>query len=76
MPTNPGDVDFYTPEEKREMLRKAVPPSTPSAWSSFKDSIAVTVGSTLLVGTWIVTALVVLVVGVAIVKWAIEELAR
>jgi hypothetical protein len=76
MPLDDGDVDFYTPEEKREMLREAFPPSKPSAWSSFKESVAYTAGSVMLIGVWIVTALVVLVVGIAVVKWAIEELAK
>ena len=76
MPLDDGDVDFYTPEEKREMLREAFPPSKPSAWNSFKESVAGTAGSVLLIGVWIVTALVVLVVGIAVVEWAIEELAK
>jgi hypothetical protein len=76
MPQDDGDVDFYTPEQKRELLREAFPSSKPSAWSSFKETLAHTAGSVMLIGAWIVTALVVLVVGIAAVKWAIEELAK
>ncbi|MGA8152750.1 MAG: hypothetical protein WB952_17505 [Terriglobales bacterium] len=76
MPANRGDVDFYTPEEKREMLQKAGPHSSPSAWSSFKDSVTFTAAGALWIGTWIVTVAIVLIVGVAVVKWAIEELAK
>ena len=76
MPQDDGDIDFYTPEQKRELLREAFPPSRPSAWGSFKQTVAHTVGSVMLISVWIVTALVVLVVGIAAVKWAIEELAK
>ena len=76
MPTDPNDVDFYTPEQRREMLEKIAPVGRPSAWSSFKDSIAIPIGVSLWIGVWIITILVALVVGIAIVKWAFEELAK
>jgi hypothetical protein len=47
-----------------------------SAWDSFKDGIALVVGGTMLIGTWIVIALIALVVGLAVVKWAVEELVK
>lgn len=77
MARDPGDVDFYTPEEKREMERKTYASKSPlSAWDSLKDGVALIVGGTLMVGVWIATILVILLIGAAVIKWAVEELAK
>jgi len=75
MSTDPGDVDFYTPEEKQRQHEE---------WKASKrgrqfykelereERKSAAVGAVV----WIVVGLLALVVGAAVLKWAIEELAK
>ena len=52
------------------------PPKVSSDWKSFKDGLTIVLGTVFFIGGWVVTAIIVLVLGAAIIKWAIEELSK
>lgn len=75
MATNRGDVDFYTPEERerfhQEWLRSEAGQRSQRAqkWQERRDTVV----------RWIVLSVLGslgLVMGGAVIKWAIEELAK
>lgn len=75
MPTDPGDVDFYSPEEKQrhheEWLRSEHGQRLQKEMD--RSDLAATIGRT---ATWVAIGVIVLVVGAAILKWAMEELLK
>lgn len=68
-------ADFYTPEEKREMYKKFSPPKPP-ARNSVIQGVGALVLAVLYIGVWLLVIGIGLIVGIAIIKWAIEELAK
>ena len=75
MPIDPGDVDFYTPQEKQQIHEEWLKSERGQRLQKEqkrqeqKDSVVRAVA-------WIVLGLLVLLVGAAVLKWVFGELAN
>jgi hypothetical protein len=75
MPVDSGDRDYYSPEEKQRIHEEWLNSERGQRfqkgmeWEERKASVVRAV-------VWIIVGLLALVVGSAVVKWAIEELAK
>jgi len=75
MPTDPGDVDFYTPEQKQRIHEEWL---NSEQGRRLQKEMEHSERETSVVRfvAWIVIGLLALVVGAAVLKWAVEELAK
>jgi hypothetical protein len=75
IPPDPGDVDFYTSEQKQqihdEWLRSELGQKFQKEMK--RGELVASIGR---VAAWLVIGSIVLVVGAAVLKWALEELAK